>query len=294
MRQYAGLGASLVVTALPDEGLARDWDRIYLADKQKEQALGFLNAIEKLRAAAAAFDSRRTLLFYGPPGTGKSSIARGLANQWAKTTRSKSVLASVNTHAIPSGEHGQTQKNVVRLFQGIVELAERHDRVFAHVDELETVGSDRAQIGGQTNPLDALNAVNAFLEETDRVSRSYSNVVFLFTSNLLDRVDRALRDRVDFAVHVGLPGRGNRELILREVVDELSRVLACHVEADSDTWHRLLSTTKGFSGRQLRHVGLRALTLLDEGEALSLAHVLEAAKTIARERASMNGGLKRD
>jgi AAA+ superfamily predicted ATPase len=271
------------VRNLADPSLQECWDRIILPDGFKQRLLNYLAVLAELsqrKVSLVGLALRRALLLYGPPGGGKTHLARGLANEWARRSGRRAALLLANVHAIPSGERGGTQKNVLTFFQRLREAADSGLPVFCVVDELETVAGCRASIDPRTNPQDTVYAVNAFIESLDRFAQECDNVVFLFTTNLPRLVDRAVSERVDFALEVPPPDGPSRRRILDDALAELKDLARQEPPGPAAlaAWTDLLSLTEGHSGRDLRHLVVRALTFRDQpGDPLELAHLVAAA-----------------
>ncbi|TAK28814.1 MAG: AAA family ATPase [Chloroflexota bacterium] len=284
---------------LPDPSLDEDWQYIIVDDGIKRQLMRFLDVLSSLaqkEVSSTRLALRRAVLLEGPPGCGKTSLARGLPNEWAKRRQRRAVLLSVNAHSLPSGEKGGTQKNLLTLFQQISEVASAGHLTFVLIDEVESIATNRATISSQTNPLDTLYGVNAFIESLDQCVRDHPNMIFLFTTNMPGAIDRAIGERADFALLVPLPDETQRRLILLDTLQELDREqrLPELRQGDSSSeWRQLVDLTSGLSARQLRHLVVAALTLVDQPADLRLAHVVEAARreALLREHERQTGGV---
>ena len=165
--------------------------------------------------------------------------------------------------------------------------------IFALVDEVETLGSDRTNISLETNPLDALYQVAAFLESLDKSSREFPNVTFLFTTNIPRAIDRAVRERVDFALEIPLPSAASRSLILIDSLRAISaaydvgQLLRMAGTPQDPTWAQVVGRSAGLSGRGLRHVLVLAATLAGPSPDLSPAHLLGALDQVAAAEESL-------
>ncbi len=275
------------VERLPSPRFTDDWERIYVPPEKKEQGLRFLDLLVQLapfEASRVGLSVSRTILFCGPPGCGKSSLARSLPNEWTSRTGVEGILIVANCHQMASDQRGGTQKNVQEFFQRIEEVASLGLPTFVVVDEAETLATNRGSVNPQTNPLDTLFAVDALIESLDRLIISRTNVCLLLTTNQHRHIDRAITDRVDLEILIELPGPSERTQILRDalgVVEQLGifpLALKGPGRQAAGGLGRLVKATDRFSGRDLRHLVVEALTLRAADEPLTWNHLIRAAE----------------
>lgn len=231
---------------------------------------------------------RGTFLCYGPTGSGKSTLARSLPQIWATKAGTTATLACINAHSLASSEHGQSQKNVVRLFDSLAELCSDGTPVFAVVDEVETLATDRNEISGKTSPIDARNSVNAFLECLDRKPL---NCFVLATTNVANLIDAAALNRFDFCFHVDSPDGATRLRALSAVISainphgpELQGTPRCALE-------QLIALTEGFSFRQVEALPLWCMVLHGLDSTLATDQLLATAQYLRKLPTFLKGDL---
>ncbi len=140
-------------------------------------------------------------LFHGPPGTGKTLCAEAVAHELGRPLLVASVPALVSKWV------GQTEKNLIRLFQearkeGAVLFLDEADSLLGERDDPRASRHDRS-------------AVNVLLTAIER----HEGVVLLAT-NLRERLDRALTRRLTYNLRFEGPGPREREAIWRGLLPD--------------------------------------------------------------------------
>lgn len=167
-------------------------------------AVHVISSIEKFQAAKAKFAKhkmvhKRTVLMEGPPGTGKTSIAN-IISQWFIENNGVVFIGNAN--------------NLGSLLASVQMFRVVQDTPLLVLLE----DFDQATDPYESDPA-ALNALMMLLDGQDAIE----NVVYLLTTNYIDRIDHRFVHRpcrVDEIVHVGEPSatarRGYLSALLRE------------------------------------------------------------------------------
>lgn len=145
------------------------------------------------------------------------------------------------------------------------------------LDEVESLFADRGTLG-DTDPMDAIRAVNTALDSLDTVVEADS-VYVITTSNQPRAVDSAFIDRTDEQIYVGNPAPQHRREILEDVFERLRRAFDARLSSTDAQTNRLVELSGGFSGRRMRKSVLSALarneaTVRDPGS-LSVKQLVE-------------------
>src|SRR5215472_5385614 len=149
------------------------------------------------------------ILLHGPQGTGKTFLAQATAGEFG-----------INYHYVRPTELierwvGAPEANVRDVF----ERAAAHRPIVLFIDELDSLGSTRQQIGKDGDPGGAgrmYNTVTVQLMQSIDEYRSHQGLIIMAATNFLDAVDAALiRDgRFDVKERVDLPDQRTLARIL--------------------------------------------------------------------------------
>lgn len=146
------------------------------------------------------------LLLLGPPGTGKTMIARLIATE---TRRSFYPLTAAD---VLGGNVGDSVKRISQIFA----RAKENSPSVIFLDEMDSLLPRATALASQHD----IQVTEQFLIEISNLQPE-QNVFLVGTTNRPDNIDpRVLRGgRLSEKIEIGLPGRQNRERLLRKYLD---------------------------------------------------------------------------
>jgi hypothetical protein len=182
---------------------------------------------------ALGLPRKRALLFYGPPGTGKTHTCRHIHTRLQGVT---SILV--------------TGRSLVRL-QEIGKFARQMHPTLVVIEDVDLVFTAR-----EVNPYGT--ALGDLMDQLDGFTPD-EEVLFLLTTNAIDRVEQAIRDRpgrINQCLYLGLPGP---ELRRRYLAQYLRPYDTAAVDLD-----HLVKQTEQTSQAFLKEYVLRAVQIAAE------------------------------
>jgi len=196
----------------------RNLDTLYFSNNEKEMVVEHINRFNNHRDF---YESRQILyktgiLLYGDPGTGKSSFVKALATKYGRSIINIDIanLQAIDLTSLSQSIIVDDQKNYIVLFEDI-------DTLFLNRTDADLRSSERA-------------VINKLLQFLDSNS-SPTNVIFIATTNHIERLDDALlrEGRFDLKVEVKALARKEAELFGKSF--ELSAEVVTNILDTMDT-----------------------------------------------------------
>lgn len=130
-------------------------------------------------------------LFEGKPGSGKTEAAKHIARLLDKS------LYIVDFNTLIDSKLGQTNKNIISLFDEINDMPDRSNTVILF-DEIDVIALDRIN----NNDIREMGrATSTMLKALDRTTELNRDLIIIATTNLFDKFDKALMRRFDAVIN---------------------------------------------------------------------------------------------
>ncbi|XP_076643007.1 ATPase family AAA domain containing bor [Halictus rubicundus] len=190
----------------------------------------------------------RNILMHGPPGTGKTMFAKKLAEH-----------SGMDYAIVTGGDLAPLGRDGVTAIHKVFDWATTSRRgLLLFIDEADAFLRKRSS---EHISEDLRAMLNAFLYRTGEQSNKF---MLVLASNTPEQFDWAVNDRLDEMVEFRLPGREERERLVRLYFDKF--VLQPAIEGNkrlkvaqfdySALCSRLAEMTEGMSGRELAKLGV--------------------------------------
>lgn len=182
------------------------------------------------------------ILLEGPPGTGKTLLAKATAGEAKVSFISASGSQFIEVYV------GVGASRVREIF----DEAEKKKPCIIFIDEIDAIGQQRADYGGNSERDQTLNEL---LTKMDGFNES-DGIIVMAATNRADILDKALTrpGRFDRKVTIGLPDKEGRK-----------QILDVHVEnkkiGDDVDFDMIYELTTGFSGADLANLANEAAIL---------------------------------
>ena len=149
------------------------------------------------------------ILLYGPRGTGKSFIAQATAGEF------RINFWHISPNTLIESWVGGSEANIREAF----DRAHRNRPILIFIDEIDSIGTQRQELGRSDDTGGAARAYNAIVTELMQCIDRYRNepgLVIMAATNFYDGLDDALvRDmRFDEKIRIDLPDENARQEIL--------------------------------------------------------------------------------
>ncbi|HTY44584.1 MAG TPA: AAA family ATPase [Patescibacteria group bacterium] len=262
------------------EEIGVHWSDVVGMAEAKKEAMEVVRLIRERADLEKSGDSiLKGVLMFGPPGTGKTYLVKAIA------TESGLPFVSVAGSEFVKIFVGAGASRVRKLFRQARELAAAEGGCVIFIDEIDAVGSKRAEdmgLGGQSEYNQTLNQL---LVELDGLKGKSENIVVFGATNMAERfLDPALMrpGRFDRKIVVAAPDMEDRKDLFEYYLSKFR-----YDKASVDT-EKLARTSVGSSPAEIANM-VREAQVITARNKKSVIGMQEMGE--ARERVSL--GIKR-
>ena len=270
--------------SLPHQQFESLWETLQFDLPLKSQLMKYVFTLirfDKANINRNVIHCNHTVLLYGPPGCGKTTLCKGLAQKISirmKELFHRFYFYELNAGSLFSKWFSQSSQNLSRFFEEILEMcSDPLTFLIVLIDEIESLSLSRTSTLSSNEPSDMLRVVNTLLTQIDRL-KSFSNVLILTTSNLIEIIDQALIDRSDLILFIGPPSIPTIVHIYNACFQELIQKNLLHSQIDSQQFQQNISQlaklSQGLSGRTLRKLPLIAFSHIQQFDQFILVQQL--------------------
>ncbi|CAF3846907.1 unnamed protein product, partial [Rotaria sp. Silwood1] len=204
---------------------------------------------------------------------GKTTLCKGLAQKVSirmKELFNRFYFYELNAASLFSKWFSESSHNLSRFFDDITRICyDPLTFVIILIDEIESLSISRISSLSSNEPSDMLRVVNTLLTHIDRL-KSFSNILVLTTSNLIEIIDQALIDRSDLILFIGPPSIKTTFHIYRacfiELIEKNLIYSKYHSEELKDKLWNLAKLSHGLSGRTLRKLPMIAFSHIQQSD----------------------------
>lgn len=209
-------------------------------------------------------------LLYGPPGCGKTYIAKALAQETGLNMYQLDVSKAGSKYV------NQTSNNIQKAFDFLTERS-KYDKkpVILFMDDIDSLALSRNSSSGSGENHKTTGTLLKLIE-----SSRDNGIIVIATTNMINSLDEALKQRFDKQEYVGLPKE-------EEIQGLLGKLLSSHTKgqnlaADEEAIKAVSAELVGHSNRTIDSVVNSAYKIArnDNRSDLKSEHIMEAlAKT---------------
>jgi len=175
---------------------------VVLAESLQERVQRLAMSTANTKKHAAPF---RNILFYGPPGTGKTMAAKRLAR-----------YSGLDYALMTGGDVAPLGASAVTKIHEMFDWASTSRKgLLLFIDEADAFLAKR---GSNVAGTETRAALNALLYRTGEMNR---DVVMVLATNRPEDLDKAVLDRMDEALEIGLPDLNARKRMVKLYFDKL-------------------------------------------------------------------------
>lgn len=210
------------------------WEELILSAELKQSLQQILERFLRFfRDPIPGVTPAQGMLLYGAPGTGKTQVARVLA-QAAGCRFIDLSIAEMRSQYV-----GEASKKLSQTF----ERARREAPTILFIDEIDALFPQRESNVSQYE----IELINQLLQELDGFRGGAMGVFVVGATNYVERVDNAVRSRLNKVVEIPLPAQPERVAMLRLFTRDMQT-------APDIDWSRIARLLEGKSGRDIRQM----------------------------------------